>query len=104
MPTNSPAAGPLKRRRGFQFSLRDLLALVALAALVCAIAFPMVRKWQRIRAIQEKANEELKAMIKPVQDASKHLALTPIAFISCRQSETPSTGSGRGIPKAVRLT
>jgi Tfp pilus assembly protein FimT len=61
---------PKRRRRGLQFSLRDLLALVALAAVACAIAFPMVRKWQRIRAIQEKANEELKAIVKPVQNAS----------------------------------
>ena len=70
MQSDSPNAGPLKRRRGFQFSLRNLLALVALAALACAIAFPMVRKWQRVRAIQEKANEELKAIVKPIENAS----------------------------------
>jgi hypothetical protein len=103
MPTDSPKAEPLKHRRGFQFSLRDLLALVALAALACAIAFPMIRRWQRIRAIQEKANEELKAMVKPVENAPERLTLTPIAFAACRQSETPAIGSGGGIPRAVSL-
>jgi hypothetical protein len=70
MDSEPPKAEPNRQRRGFQFSLRDLLALVALAALACAIAFPMIRNWQRIRAIQEKANEELKAIVKPVQRAS----------------------------------
>jgi Tfp pilus assembly protein FimT len=63
----SKADPPKRQRRRFQFSLRDLLALVALAALGCAIAFPMIRKWQRIRAIQEKTSEELKAIVKPVE-------------------------------------
>ncbi len=43
-PTN--AFPPKLKRRWFQFSLRDLLALVALAALACAIAFPMIRERQ----------------------------------------------------------
>ncbi len=74
----SEAEPPKRRRRWFQFSLCDLLALVALAALACAIAFPMIRERQRIRAIQEKANEALKALIKPVQAAPKSTALSSL--------------------------
>jgi hypothetical protein len=65
---------PPNGRWRFQFSLRDLLALVALVALACAIAFPMIRERQRIRAIEEKTNEALKALIKPVQSAPRHMA------------------------------
>ena len=65
MQTESP-----NHRGRFQFSLRDLFALVALAALACAILFPLIRERQRIRAIQEKANEVLKALVKPVQSAA----------------------------------
>ena len=65
---------PPNGRRRFQFSLRDLLALVALAALACASAFPMIRERQRMRAIEEKANEALKALIKPVQSAPRRIA------------------------------
>jgi len=74
MQTRPSEPDPLRNRRRFQFSLRDLLALVALAALACAIAFPMIRERQRIRAIEEKTNEALKALIKPVQSAPRHVA------------------------------
>jgi hypothetical protein len=75
MQTEPPKADPPKRnRRWFQFSLRDLLALVALAALACAIAFPMIRKRQRNRAIKKKADEALKALIKPVQSVPRCMA------------------------------
>jgi hypothetical protein len=70
MRIESPKPDPPYGRRRCQFSLRDLLALVALAALACAIVFPMIRERQRIRAIQEKANEVLKALVKPVQSAA----------------------------------
>jgi hypothetical protein len=75
MQTELPNAEPPKRkRRWFQFSLRDLLALVALAALACAIAFPIIRERQRNQAIQKKADEALKALIKPVQSVPRCMA------------------------------
>jgi hypothetical protein len=71
MQSEPPEPDPPNGRRRFQFSLRDLLALVALAALACAIVFPMIRERQRMRAIEEKANEALKALIKPVRSAPR---------------------------------
>ncbi len=74
MQSQPPKPDPPNGRWRFQFSLRDLLALVALAALACAIAFPMIRERQRMRAIEEKANEALKKLIKPVESAPGHVA------------------------------
>ena len=64
----------MQRRRWFQFTVRRLLALVGVAALASAVAFPMIRERQRIRAIQEKTDEALKALIKPVQSAPRCMA------------------------------
>ena len=114
MQSDSSKAGSQKCRRWLlQFSLRDLLALVALAALACEIAFPMIRKWQRIRAIQEKANEELKAMVKPVHVRSATIssaARSPESHAPCTvprwrrdvASPAKNSRSSTGAAKASR--
>jgi hypothetical protein len=66
MQTEPPKAEPPKRkRRWFQFSFRTLLILTVPCAVGAAwVAREMERK--RIRALEEKAHEELRAMVKPV--------------------------------------
>jgi hypothetical protein len=66
MQTEPPEAEPPKRkRRWFQFSLLSLLIFTMACAVGAAwVAREMERK--RIRALEEKAHEELRAMVKPV--------------------------------------
>jgi hypothetical protein len=53
--TEIPKPKPRKRkRRWFQFSLRSVLILVTIVSVQCAVCLPMVREWQRRRAIFQK--------------------------------------------------
>ncbi len=44
---------PKRKRRWFQFSLRTLLAVAAIAAVQCAVYFPMLREWEANRELDE---------------------------------------------------
>jgi hypothetical protein len=97
VPAGPPkSARPTSRLRWFQFSLRDLLTLIALAAVVCAITVPMIRNWQRSRALEEKAREELRALVKPVQNSGQLNTASRFG----RRREPPESlapaGRGRG--------
>jgi hypothetical protein len=41
------------KRRWFQFSLRTLLLIVAIAVVQCAVSLPMLSEWQERKKIEE---------------------------------------------------
>jgi Tfp pilus assembly protein FimT len=51
---------PKRKRRWFQYSLRSLLIVVAIAAVQCAVCLPLLREWQQRRQQQADSEELIK--------------------------------------------